>query len=50
MPNCQECYKPLDIKEDMLEIGEVIACPNCGAEHEVISADPLELELIEEEK
>lgn len=50
MPNCQECYKPLEIEEEMPEVGEFVVCPNCGAEHEVVSSDPLELELIEEEK
>lgn len=50
MPNCQECGKPLEIEEEMPDIGTIIACPNCGAEHEVISSDPFELELIEEEK
>lgn len=50
MPNCQECYKPLQIDEENCEIGTFVVCPNCGAEYEVISCDPLEVELIEEEK
>ena len=34
----------------MPDIGVILVCPACGAEHEVISTDPVELELIEEEK
>jgi lysine biosynthesis protein LysW len=50
MANCQECHTPIPIEEETPDIGDVLACPACGAEHEVISSDPLELELIEEEK
>jgi len=50
MPNCQECSMPLDTDKKTPEVGEIITCENCGAEHEVISSDPIELELIEEEK
>jgi len=50
MTNCQECNSPIPIEEEMPDIGEVIVCPACGAEYEIISTDPVELELIEEEK
>jgi len=50
MPHCQECNTPIPTEEEIPDIGEVLACPACGAEHEVISSDPLKLELIEEEK
>lgn len=50
MPVCQECNSPIPTEDEMPEIGDVIVCPACGAEHEVISSEPLVLELIEEEK
>ncbi|MBW6440799.1 lysine biosynthesis protein LysW [Patescibacteria group bacterium] len=50
MTNCQECGCEIPIEEEIPEIGEVLICPACGAENEVISTDPIELELIEEEK
>jgi lysine biosynthesis protein LysW len=50
MPICQECGTPIPVEEEMPEIGDLIICPACGAEHEVISSEPLELEIIDEEK
>ena len=50
MPNCQECKTPIPVEEDMPDLGEVLVCPACGAEYEIISVEPLEMELIEEEK
>jgi len=50
MPNCQECNSPIQIEEEMPDVGDVLVCSACGAEHEVISTDPVKLELIDEEK
>lgn len=50
MTTCQECGSPIPTEGKWPEIGDIVTCPTCGAEHEVISEDPLELELIEEEK
>jgi alpha-aminoadipate carrier protein LysW len=50
MPTCLDCGSPIPIEGDLPEIGDIVICPTCGAEHEVISSEPLELELIEEEK
>ena len=50
MPICQECKTPIPIEEEMPDLGDVLVCSACGAEHEVISTDPVKLELIEEEK
>jgi lysine biosynthesis protein LysW len=38
------------MEDEMPDVGDIIICPACGAEHEVISSDPLQIELIEEEK
>ena len=50
MTNCQECNCEIPIDKEMIKIGDVLVCPTCGAEHEVISTEPIRLELIEEEK
>lgn len=50
MPSCQECNSPIPLEDEMPELGDIITCPTCGAEHEIISCEPLQLELIEEEK
>jgi alpha-aminoadipate carrier protein LysW len=36
---CPECDAV--IEEDIEEVGEIITCPECGVELEVISLDPL---------
>ncbi|MFA7169829.1 MAG: lysine biosynthesis protein LysW [Candidatus Paceibacterota bacterium] len=50
MSSCKECGSPIPLEDEIPDIGDVIVCPACGAEHEVISSEPLILELIEEEK
>ncbi|MCP2014623.1 alpha-aminoadipate carrier protein LysW [Deinococcus sp. HSC-46F16] len=41
---CPECDAPLTIAPDVIE-GEIIPCPDCGAELEVLSVSPVELAL-----
>ncbi|MCD4655618.1 lysine biosynthesis protein LysW [bacterium] len=48
MSVCPECNASIDNKE--FDIGEVIECPGCGVELEIIGLDPLDLELFEEEE
>ena len=50
MIKCLECGQVINTDEQELEIGDILVCESCGAEHEVISIDPVEVELIEEEK
>lgn len=45
--NCPECDGNLVIPADVME-NELIACPDCGAELEIISLDPIELDLAPE--
>ncbi len=49
MPTCPECEAALDVEDDEVEDGEVINCPECGAELEVVQTNPIELERIEDE-
>ena len=45
---CPECETNLDVEEEDLEEGEVISCPECGTDFEVITVSPLELKAVEE--
>jgi alpha-aminoadipate carrier protein LysW len=40
---CPECEAVID--EEFDDVGEVISCPECGIELEVISIDPVEFDL-----
>jgi alpha-aminoadipate carrier protein LysW len=40
---CPECEAVID--EEFEDIGEIISCPECGVELEVISIDPVEYDL-----
>jgi alpha-aminoadipate carrier protein LysW len=40
---CPECEAVID--EEFDDIGEIISCPECGAELEVINIDPVEFDL-----
>ena len=48
MAACVECEAEFDIDEP--EIGEIVSCPECGLEMEIITAKPLELEAVAEEE
>lgn len=43
--NCPECDATLTLNTAALIEGEIVPCPDCGAELEVISVEPLELAL-----
>lgn len=42
--NCPECEATITLSPDLLD-GEIIQCPDCGVELEVLSTEPLELAL-----
>ncbi len=41
---CPECVAEIPL-EDTTEVGEIIVCPDCGVELEVISLEPPSVEL-----
>ena len=49
MPSCPECENELDIAEDEMEEGDVVACEECGTEFEVVGVEPLELARMDDE-
>lgn len=44
---CLECGAELELEADV-EVGEIVVCPDCGVELEVISLDPIALDLAPE--
>ncbi len=46
---CPECEADIPIPDGTIE-GEIIQCPDCGVELEVISLDPPMLDLAPEEE
>jgi alpha-aminoadipate carrier protein LysW len=47
MNTCPECEATLTIPADAME-GEIVPCPDCGAELEVVSVTPVTLALAPE--
>jgi alpha-aminoadipate/glutamate carrier protein LysW len=45
---CPECENNLDVEEEEVDEGEVISCPECGTDFEVVTTSPLELKAVEE--
>jgi alpha-aminoadipate/glutamate carrier protein LysW len=50
MVYCPECEFNLDIEEDDVDEGEIVSCPECGSDFEVITLNPVELKPVEEEE
>ena len=50
MVYCPECEFNLDIEEDDVDEGEIVSCPECGSDFEVITLNPIELKPAEEEE
>ncbi len=47
MPSCTECSAPLSPPTDAVE-GEIVPCPECGTELEIVGLDPVALALAPE--
>ncbi|MGH9434787.1 MAG: hypothetical protein ACRD06_02170 [Terriglobia bacterium] len=50
MAVCPECDAAIDIEDDEVEEGQTLDCPECGAELEVMSTNPVELNAVLEEE
>lgn len=46
---CPECEADVQVDEDV-DKGDIVECPDCGAQLEVVGLDPIELDLILEEE
>jgi alpha-aminoadipate carrier protein LysW len=49
MAQCPECEALIEMDGDEVEEGELVSCPECGVDLEVISSNPVELRLAEDE-
>ena len=49
MAHCPECEAVVEIDTDDVEEGELVSCPECGVDLEVVNTNPIELDLAEEE-
>ena len=45
MLNCPNCDAVIDIEADELDEGDEFTCDECNSELEVVSTDPLEVEV-----
>lgn len=45
---CPECETNLDIDEEEIDEGEIISCPECGTDFEVVTVNPVELKPVED--
>jgi alpha-aminoadipate carrier protein LysW len=41
---CLECEAEITLEEDA-EVNEIIVCPDCGVDLEIVSLDPAQIEL-----
>jgi alpha-aminoadipate/glutamate carrier protein LysW len=46
---CPECNEQVPIPPDVLE-GELIVCDHCGVELELVTLEPIEVQVFEEEE
>ncbi len=49
MASCPQCGSVIDLDVEEVEEGEILSCPECAVELEVVNTHPLELDVIEEE-
>jgi alpha-aminoadipate/glutamate carrier protein LysW len=45
MALCPECEATIDIEDDVDE-GQLLDCPECGVELEVVATNPVELNVV----
>ncbi len=49
MVRCPQCGGVLDLEEDEVEEGEILSCPECEVELEVISVSPVQVNALTDE-
>jgi lysine biosynthesis protein LysW len=47
---CPECAVEIDLDEDEVEEGEILNCPECERELEVVQTHPVHLNVISEDE
>jgi len=49
MATCPECDAEIEVDEFDVDKGDLISCPDCGSNLEVIGLSPVELEMADDE-
>lgn len=49
MVRCPECGGVIDLEEDEVEEGEVMSCPECEVELEVVKTKPVQVNVLSDE-
>ena len=49
MVPCPKCAVEIDVDEDEIEEGEILNCPECEAELEVVQIHPVRVNVISDE-
>ena len=49
MVRCPDCSASIDLDEDEVEEGEIMSCPECDKELEVVSKSPVQLNSLSDE-
>lgn len=49
MVRCPDCSASIDLDEDEVEEGEIMTCPDCETELEVVSKSPVQLNSLGDE-
>jgi alpha-aminoadipate carrier protein LysW len=49
MPTCPECDAEIEVDEYDVDKGDLISCPECGTNLEVVGVSPVELDLAGDE-
>jgi len=47
---CPECAAAIDVDEDEVEEGEILSCPECEVELEVVQTHPVQLNVSSDEE
>lgn len=50
MVKCPDCGAAMDLDEDEVEEGEILSCPECESELEVVQTHPVKLNSLSEEE
>ncbi len=50
MVRCPECATEIDVDEDEVEEGEILSCPECDVDLEVVQTHPVRLNVISDEE
>jgi alpha-aminoadipate carrier protein LysW len=45
MAHCPECEAVVELELDDVEEGQLVSCPECGMDLEVVNTNPVELDL-----